>query len=278
MVVIGALPTELTEQIAAWKQRMRAAGHSPETVRTRTVALRSFIGAGGDALAPQQEEVVDWLAGQSAQWTRLTYHSAMKAWCLHLCGAGVLEEDDNPMLWVKRPRTPKRHPRPISDHDLALVLEHCQGRTRSYVLLASFAGLRVSEVARMRGELVTERSIRVVGKGGTEQYVPTHPVLWRLAQRLPRRGWWFDSPRLVGHVDGRSVGLAIGRAMQAAGVDGTAHQLRHSFATRLLRAGVDARVVQEAMRHASLATTAGYLAVDDDRLAEGVARLRMPAA
>ena len=72
------------------------------------------------------------------------------------------------------------------------------------------------------------------------------------------------------------MGTVLSELMRDAGVDATAHQCRHSFATRLLRAGVDARVVQEAMRHASLADTAAYLAVDDERVSEGVGRLTMP--
>ena len=45
----------------------------------------------------------------------------------------------------------------------------------------------------------------------------------------------------------------------------TAHQLRHYFATSLLRAGTDSRVVQSLMRHESLATTGRYLAVNTDQ-------------
>ena len=163
---MAELPGQVQLQVRAWEQRMRAAGCAAATLRTRTVALRAFVGSGGDALAPAQEDIVEWLAGQAAQWTRLTYHSSMRSWCDHLICAGVLGEEDDPMRWVKRPRTPKRHPRAIADHDLALVLERADGRTRAFVLLGAFAGLRVSEIARMRGEVVTERTIRVLGKGG----------------------------------------------------------------------------------------------------------------
>lgn len=74
------------------------------------------------------------------------------------------------------------------------------------------------------------------------------------------------------------MSTAIGRLMDEVGVDATAHHLRHSFATRLLRGGAHARVVQEAMRHASLATTAGYLAVDDADLGRAVRGLSLPDA
>ena len=56
----------------------------------------------------------------------------------------------------------------------------------------------------------------------------------------------------------------VSRQMALAGVDETAHALRHTYATRLLRAGVDVRTVSARLRHApngaGLATTARYLA------------------
>lgn len=49
--------------------------------------------------------------------------------------------------------------------------------------------------------------------------------------------------------------------------------MRHRFATRLLKVGVDIRVVQSLMGHASLATTALYVAVDMDQQREAICAL-----
>ena len=91
---------------------------------------------------------------------------------------------------------------------------------------------------------------------------------------MPAIDWWFPSPLDPGRPIRRdSVSTAIGQVMRRAGVDGTAHQLRHWYATELLHSGTDIRVVQTLMRHASLATTAQYAAVDDDQQREAVHRL-----
>ncbi|WP_256990254.1 tyrosine-type recombinase/integrase [Rhodococcus sp. 05-2255-2A2] len=149
-------------------------------------------------------------------------------------------------------------------------------RTKVMILLACLAGLRVHEIAKVRGEHfdLVGRTFTVVGKGGHRSTLPLHPLLVEIAWTMPRKGHWFpaNSTR-SGHVLPRSVGTIIKQVMVRAGVPGTAHSLRHWYGTTLVDSDVDLRTTQELLRHASLATTQIYTKIADHRKANGVDRL-----
>lgn len=146
-------------------------------------------------------------------------------------------------------------------------------RTRVMVLLAAYAGLRVHEIAKVRGEDQRAGTLRVVGKGGVEAALAIHPMIAGAAMAMPAVGWWFPAPGGEGPLTPNGVTTTVGRTMRRAGVSGTAHSLRHWYATAQLRAGVNIRVVQENMRHASLASTQLYTAVDDQERRAGIMAL-----
>jgi len=143
------------------------------------------------------------------------------------------------------------------------------------ILLAAYQGLRVFEIAKFRGSDIdlVSREMVVEGKGGVHAVLPLHPIIEAEAAHYGP-GLWFPqhvaNVQNTGHILGASVSSILSTAMKRAGVPGSAHSLRHWHATELLRSGVDSRVTQQLMRHASLATTQRYMHVDDTQRRAGL--------
>ncbi|MFN2586542.1 MAG: site-specific tyrosine recombinase XerD [Actinomycetota bacterium] len=147
------------------------------------------------------------------------------------------------------------------------------------------AGLRISELVDLdvddvdlEGGTVLVRS----GKGGKGRVLPLGRAARRavgdylvrsrpeLLRRAARGG---DAAALFLNARGRRIGRqgcwkVLKHHARAAGLDQVVspHTLRHSFATHMLDAGADIRVVQELLGHSSLATTQVYTLVSDRRL------------
>ncbi|MDO4900846.1 tyrosine-type recombinase/integrase [Actinomyces sp.] len=266
-----------TDPVDAWVLAMRAKGLTARTVTERARVIRQAsqtAATGPDALAPA--DIERFLARASTPGTRYTYYSALRAWCRWLVRTG--RRTDDPTEAVERPRMPVGRPRPISRAQLdRLLAMHLRPDTRTKILLAAYQGLRVHEIAKIRGEDIDADAgtLTVTGKGGRVDTLPLHPRIATEAGCRPREGYWFPSPTRPGRpVTGKSVGQVIAAALHRAGIHASAHRLRHFFATELLAAGADSRIVQVLMRHSSLATTARYLGVSPEQQQAAIGTLR----
>jgi site-specific recombinase XerD len=256
---------ELHKVLGDYTRAMIAAGNRPRTVKARLAGV-SLLGqaVGADPRWVTTVDVQAWLALPHADWTRTTYYGHARAWFRFLVDSG--RRDDDPTARMRRPKKPHGVPQPLDDVVVKELLASTRGRVYSYVLLGLYAGLRVHEIAQIRGVDVTRTRLRVVnGKGGKDATLPTHPAIWEDAQRYPvSAAWWFPSYSEAGHVAPGSVSTAVRRALRDIGVEGHAHQLRHTFGTNVLNSsGGNLRVAQELLRHESPTTTAVYTMVED---------------
>ncbi|MGW0043498.1 tyrosine-type recombinase/integrase [Rhodococcus sp. NPDC003348] len=265
--------------IDEWEVWQFAARRSEVTVTERVRVIRRLADETGlDPVRLEPVQIVRWLSSHS-DWsaaTHYTYHSYLVAWFKWL----QIQEHrvDNPMLKVGTPKAPDRVPRPVADSELMRLLRTgMHHRTRVMILLAALAGLRAHEIAKLRGEDVDlERGhIVVIGKGGVAKIVPLHRILARVAETMPSRGYWFPGAKMRPgeHMRGKNVSQAVSNVMRRAGIRGTCHSLRHWFGSTLLDDGADLRVVQELLRHSSIATTQIYTKVPDGRRRDAVAGL-----
>lgn len=133
------------------------------------------------------------------------------------------------------------------------------------------AGLRVSEAVRLTiDDLDTDRMTCRVrqGKGHKDrdtllssQLLDSLRDYWRCCRHGSRSRLIFPGPKPERPLSISSAQKIYQCACAAIGCPrrGGIHSLRHSFATHLLEAGVDVRVIQHLMGHASIQTTTRYL-------------------
>src|SRR5215207_5344833 len=161
-------------------------------------------------------------------------------------------------------------------------------RNLALVDLLFATGLRVGEVSALdvQDYFMRESVYRVKGKGGRDRLavvVDEETVRVQRKYLESRAQIETRSPALFLNSSGmrlttQGIANVIARLREAAGIKRhvTPHMLRHTVATLLLRNGVDIRIVQEFLGHASIATTQRYTHVTKEHLM-GVLRKRHPS-
>ena len=127
-------------------------------------------------------------------------------------------------------------------------------------------GLRISEAAALEVTAIDRVSglIRVVGKGNKERCVPlpapVHAELRQLWKTHRDQRWLCPSPTGKGPITRYALGQTFRKVLHETDIKArvTPHTFRHSYATRLLESGVELRIVQILLGHASISTTALY--------------------
>jgi site-specific recombinase XerD len=192
---------------------------------------------------------------------------------------------------LRQPVTVAELPRPRREQKLPVVLSRPEVvrlfaalgnlKHKALLMLAYSAGLRVSEVVRLKvGDIDSQRGlIRVFrAKGRKDRYTPLSQVAlevlrayWKACQPV---GWLFPGARPDQHLSQRAVQKVLAQARKKVGLPKpfTMHTLRHSFATHLLEEGTDLRYVQEMLGHSRPETTMIYTHVAEKTLR----RIRSP--
>lgn len=176
----------------------------------------------------------------------------------------------------------------LFEDETRIFLEKIDGHTfkdvrdRALFEVMYSTGSRVSEVCGMRLDRMNleNSSIRVMGKGSKERLVfLCDSAIVAIRNYLPLREARIRRRGVVDHgmlfVNAKGLPLStrgaekiLERRRLGAGVKKhlTPHTFRHSFATHLVAAGADMRVVQEMLGHSSISTTQVYAHVDMERL------------
>jgi integrase/recombinase XerC len=184
----------------------------------------------------------------------------------------------NPARAFRRKRAPRPMPRAVLPSEVLAQVEAMKrnrfrcidARDRMATLLMLYTGARVSEACVMKwSHVLWDRGLVVIPqtKGGdaTERHVPLPDVLRNALNRhraavsttFPDCEWVLQS-RAGKRICKDEIAQSFRNRNWI-----TPHVLRHTYATMLLRAGVNVRKIQSYLGHRSLDTTARYLAVLD---------------
>ena len=170
-------------------------------------------------------------------------------------------------------RKPRKLPVVLSVEEVADVLAAVPVpglKYRAALGISYGAGLRASEVCHLKvTDIDSGRMLIHVdeGKGGRDRKAMLSPNLLALLREywLESRpeGWLFPGKPKINPLSPRQLNRAFTSAKHMAGIKkaATLHTLRHSFATHLLEANTDVRVIQVLLGHAKLTTTARYTQV-----------------
>jgi len=257
-------------------------GYSRLTVRAYACDLRQFRefaeGRVGHMPAPDEisrEMVIQFgvhLKGAAALTVRRKY-GCLSSFFGFLQDMGLAQA--NPARRLPLPRVSQPVPVCLNEdlaHRLVEAAAH-DPRLKALVILLLSTGIRRSEAVGITlDDLDLEnRQLLIRGKGNKERVVPltdeaADAIRDYLQQRKPTQSHHLFVSTNGGHpIHGRVLNKWLDRVLQKAALADqgiTPHKLRHTFATHLIRNGVDIRTVQELLGHSDLETTAKYLHSD----------------
>lgn len=287
----------IRDAIAAFLERHFAAGQRAERTRQAyAVDLRQFCDfvSGSFDLGDADAELVErWIAhlheasyAPASIQRKLSVLSAFFSYCERRKAI-----PRSPMALVQyRPRQTPRPPRTLSRADTWRLLAHARSLVpadyaetrrcslRGFIALRNLAlldlllstGLRVGEASMLdtTDYSLDEHAVRVQGKGGRHRLafvvVPysreIHKRYLALRDRVDARTQALFPNSRGQRFSTRGIRRMVLCRARDAGVltRVTPHMLRHTAATQLLRNGVDLRIVQEFLGHASITTTQRY--------------------
>lgn len=266
--------------VVRYVRRRRARGElTAATAEQYTSRLLSFARSiDVEPAKVTRRHVERWLArpGLSPHYRRALL-SAVRGFCQWCVLEGHMHRD--PTLGIPMTKLPPLLPRAVATEEaeelVTTAIANRDPRVRLCCVLMLQLGLRRGEVARIQLGDIDRRKLTIGvrgkgGQGGVTRRLPLTEEAWRaIVAYLPTVQ--ASSGPLLRSTRNPSVGISpswvgelVARAMLEAGVkqysgDGrSAHALRHTCAQDLVDLGVDIRVVQRVLGHASIRNTEIY--------------------
>lgn len=217
-----------------------------------------------DVLALEEDEIRVFLV-QACQSKSLSYQNqlinSIKFFYEHIL------KRPRTYYQIDRPRKQFRLPVVLSKQEVSAILKEVKNLKHHAILSTIYAGgLRLSELIRLKVTDVDSKRMVITirqSKGNKDRVVPlSKQLLVELRsyyQEYRPKKYLFEGEK-AGRYGKSSVQQIFRRAKNASGISkqATVHTLRHSYATHLLEAGTDLRMIQVLLGHNSSKTTEIY--------------------
>jgi len=175
---------------------------------------------------------------------------------------------------IPHPKRPKVLPVILSQDEVLSFFESIRSvKYKAIVATAYAAGLRISEVCALRITDIDSKRMRIhvrSGKGKRDRYVMLGESLLTLLREYfkaarPKGEYLFPGRKPGTHLSTAAVSLVVRRINKKSGLSkkATMHTFRHCFATHLMEAGTDIRILQVLLGHSSIKTTLHYTHITD---------------
>ena len=222
------------------------------------------------------EDVRNFLVGEIDRGMSRSYCVIQRNALRHLFEQTLGRSDT--FMAIPRSKRERRLPIVLSRDEVQRLFSVVQNIKHKALLMVAYdAGLRLSEIRNLQiDDIDSQRMVIRVrqGKGKKDRYARLTPELLQLL----RDYWRAERPQqflFPGASQYKTYELATpGRILQKlcrkAGITKrvTMHTLRHSFATHLLEAGTDLRLIQQMLGHSNIQTTCLYTHISVDEQIE----------
>lgn len=193
--------------------------------------------------------------------------------------------DENPIQDLDSPKLQRSLPQYLSLDESLSLLQAIDGKNyqRDYCIITLFlnCGLRISELVGLDLTDLHTDHLRILGKGNKVRIVYLNDACVQAINDylLIRKGITAIEPKAFflssrrGRMSRAAVHKLVKKHLLAAGLDAehlSAHKLRHTAATLMLKGGVDVRTLQEILGHEHLNTTQIYTHVEADEMRQAV--------
>jgi len=165
-------------------------------------------------------------------------------------------------------RQPEPREKVMTEQEEERLLETSSEHVKPVILMALQTGMRKSEIVHLRWNQVDleNREVEVIKtKSGKKRIIPISRELYDVLTELSgsNKGsefvFQYADPKTGTKRHLRYFRRAFENACRRAGIKGiTFHDLRHTFASRLVRKGVDLITVKDLLGHSSVKTTERY--------------------